>query len=210
MLDYPFFIVGTVLWVVALVWLRRRRRWLSFYALGGLGTVLVALFASQIIGFDTWLEHAESTNVAALAVLLRIGVAALPPSGLAIRNHVGWGVFDIGIECSALLEMAAFVGLVAFYPAFNRGKKAGLIATGLAATYTINVARILIIVGMIATLGTGWVFVAHAVVGRIFFFTGIVIVYWALITRPTVTFVRARLDARRDTAVSAEGGADDV
>ena len=191
--DYPFLIVGTIVWAGSLVWLHRKRRWLSFYALGALGTVLLALFVAQLTGFDTWLEHAEAITVAAIAVGLRVGVAALPPSGLAIQNHVGWGVFDIGIECSALLEMAAFFGLVAFYPAFGRGKKTGIIATGIAATYAINIARILIIVGMIAMLGTGWVFVAHAVVGRIFFFTGIVIVYWLLVTRPTVGVVRRRL-----------------
>ena len=43
------------------------------------------------------------------------------------------------------------------------------------ATYIINLLRILIIVGMIAPLGTDWVFIAHAVVGRVFFFVGIVI-----------------------------------
>jgi len=119
-------------------------------------------------------------------------------------------VFDIGIECSALLEMAAFAGLVAFYPAFGRGKKVGIIATGVAATYAINVVRILIIVGMIAMLGTDWVFFAHAVVGRMFFFTGVVIVYWLLITRPTVLVVRSRIEARRipeDPAAAVMAGA---
>ena len=208
--PYPLLLAGIAVWGAVLVWLHRKRRWLSFYTLGALGTVLIALFTAQILGIDTMLEHTEAVCVATLAVLLRVGVAALPPSGLAIRNHVGWGVFDIGIECSALLEMAAFAGLVAFYPAFGRGKKVGIIATGVAATYAINVVRILIIVGMIAMLGTDWVFFAHAVVGRMFFFTGVVIVYWLLITRPTVLVVRSRIEARRipeDPAAAVMAGA---
>ena len=67
-----------------------------------------------------------------------------------------------------------------FYPGFRAGRKVPTIIVGLVATYAINIARILIIVGMIAALGTSWVFIAHAVVGRVFFFIGIVIVYWYL------------------------------
>ena len=52
--------------------------------------------------------------------IFNVKASLLPPSGLAIGNHIGWGVFDIGIECSALLEMAAFAVLVAFYPPFAR------------------------------------------------------------------------------------------
>jgi exosortase/archaeosortase family protein len=69
------------------------------------------------------------------------------------------------------------------------------------ATYVINVFRILIIVDMIAQLGTGSVFIAHAVVGRLFFFTGVVVVYWVLVTMPTVRVVFARLQP-----APAEGG----
>jgi exosortase family protein XrtG len=196
----PWIALGAIVWAAALWRLRRKRRWLSFYGLGSLGTVLLALFLAQATGLDTLLESVQAGHVAWLAALLHMNIAALPPSALAIQNHVGWGVFDIVIECSALLEMAALVGLVGFYPAFGRGRKTAIIASGLAATYVINVARILLIVGMIASLGTGWVFVAHAVVGRIFFFTGIVVVYWLLVTMPTVRAVSRRLEAAPSSA----------
>jgi exosortase family protein XrtG len=202
----PLIALGILVWAGALAQLRRKRHWLSFYALGALGTVLAALFLAQALGLDTRLEGLEASHVAALAALLHINVAALPPSGLAIQNHVGWGVFDIGIECSALLEMAALVGLVGFYPAFGRGRKGALVATGVAATYAINVARILLIVGMISALGTGWVFIAHAVVGRVFFFTGVVVVYWLLVTTPTVGWVSRKLSP----APAEDSGAEDA
>ncbi len=198
--SVPLLLLGGIVWVGALAWLHRRRRWLSFYALGALGTVLMALFAAQLVGLDQWLETMEARQVAAIAHSLQINVSFLPPSGLTIENHVGWGVFDVGIECSALLEMAAFAGLVAFYPGFTAVRKTYLVIAGVMATYVINIFRILIIVDMIAQLGTGSVFVAHAVVGRLFFFTGIVVVYWVLVTMPTVRVVFSRLQP-----VPAEG-----
>ncbi len=199
--SVPLLVLGGLVWIGALAGLHRRRRWLSFYALGALGTVLMALFAAQIIGLDQWLETMEARQVAAIAHSLQINVSFLPPSGLTIQNHVGWGVFDVGIECSALLEMAAFAGLVAFYPGFNALRKTYLVIAGVMATYVINIFRILIIVDMIAQFGTGSVFIAHAVVGRLFFFTGIVVVYWVLVTMPTVRVVFARLQP-----APAEGG----
>ncbi len=204
--SLPLLVLMGIVWVGALAALRRRRRWLSFYALGALGTVLMALFATQAIGLDQWLETIEARQVAAIAHSLQINVSFLPPSGLAIENHVGWGVFDVGIECSALLEMAAFAGLVGFYPGFSAVRKAYLVLAGVMATYVINIFRILIIVNMIAELGTGYVFVAHAVVGRLFFFTGVVVVYWVLVTMPTVRTVFARLQAVPAEA-TAGGGA---
>ncbi len=194
-------LLGGIVWVGSLAALRRRRRWLAFYALGALGTVLMALFAAQVVGLDQWLETMEARQVAAIAHSLQVNVSFLAPSGLAIENHVGWGVFDVGIECSALLEMAAFAGLVGFYPAFSAVRKTFLVIAGVMATYVINILRILIIVNMIAQFGTGSVFIAHAVVGRLFFFTGIVIVYWLLVTMPTVGVVFSRLQP-----AVAEGG----
>lgn len=191
----PFLLVAALLWALVLVRLRASRRWLSFYALGALGTVLFTLFFAQAGGVDALLESVEARQVADLARSLQLNIALVNPSGLAVQNHVGWGVFDIGIECSALLELATLVGLVCFYPAFSPGRKTTTALIGLAATYAINIFRILLIVGIISWLGTGWVFVAHAVIGRLFFFVGVVVVFWYLMTRPTLGVVRSRLEA---------------
>jgi len=199
--SLPMILLAGALWLALTVWLFRTRRWLRMYLIGAFGFVMFVLFFSQALGWDAALEAVEARNVMTIATWLQMRLDLLGSSGLAIRNHVGWGVFDIGIECSALLELAAFVGLVAFYPGFKSGRKTSTIAIGLVATYAINIVRILIIVGMIAALGTSWVFVAHAVVGRVFFFIGVVIVYWYLMTRPTVVVVGAKLDpeiARED------------
>ncbi|MBI5231148.1 MAG: hypothetical protein HY876_03170 [Coriobacteriales bacterium] len=199
----PLLVLLLAAWAFVLVRLWSKRRWLLFYGLGALGTVLFALAISQTLGLDTRLAAVEARQVAWLAQALSMRIGQVGATGLAIQNHIGWGVFDIGIECSALLELATFVGLAAFYPTFDPLKKSSIVVTGLVATYLINLARILLIVGMVAALGTGWVFIAHAVVGRIFFFVGVVIVFWFLMTRQTVGVVRAQL-----APAPAQGGQD--
>jgi exosortase family protein XrtG len=198
-------VVGTAIWLGLLAFLRSRRRWLSFYGLGVLGGVIVSLFVAQLLGFDQRLEAIEASTVAAVASALGLKLEVLGGSGLAIKNHVGWGVFDIGIECSALIEMAALAGLVGFYPAFSAKRKGTSVAVGVAATFAFNIVRILLIVGIIAWLGTAWVFPAHAVIGRIFFFTAIILLFWWLMTRPTIHLVRAKVEARVAAGEACDG-----
>lgn len=191
-------LLAAIVWVGLTVMLWRTRRWLAFYLTGAFGFVLLAISVMRSFGLDAGIESLEAAQVTWMARIVSINVSQLGGSGLAIPNHTGWAVFDIGIECSALLETFAFAGLVGFYPAFVAQRKAATIAIGMAATWVINLLRILLIVSIINAMGTSWVFSAHAVFGRIFFFAATVTLYWYLVTRPTVNVVAGRLEAPAD------------
>jgi len=194
MIDKLIPFAGLVgLWAALTIMLWRTRRWLVFYITGAFGFILLVVYGASLLNLDTAIEALEATQVAAMAAAVGIRLDVLGQTGLAIPNHSGWAVFDIGIECSAIIEMAAAVGLIGFYPAFSRGRKIITAGIGVAATYVINLFRILLIAGIINSMGTGWVFSAHAVFGRLFFFVGTVVLYWYLLTRPTMRVVRADL-----------------
>jgi len=192
--QVTMWVVGVVAWAAATIALRQMRRWLLFYLVGAFGFVLLIAYGAGALNLDTLIESVEAAQVAAIAGVMSIGVRVVEATGLAIPNHTGWAVFDIGLECSAILEMAAIVGLTAFYPAFRPGKRALFGITGAALTYVINIGRILLIVAIINAFGTNWVFAAHAVFGRVFFFVGTVALYWFLMTRPTIGFTRKRVE----------------
>lgn len=191
--QVAWWLLALVVWVAATAALGSLRRWLSFYVVGAFGFVLLVAFGAAALNLDAVVENIEALQVTFLAGLFGIGVHVVDSTGLAIPNHTGWAVFDIGLECSAILEMAAVVGLTSFYPAFRPVKRLKFALIGLTVTYCINIARVLLIVAIINALGTGWVFAAHAVFGRVFFFAGTVALYWFLITRPTIGFARARV-----------------
>jgi exosortase family protein XrtG len=188
-------IVGLVVWLAILAVLWKTRRWLLFYLLGALGSIIFVVLTAALTGLDARLEGIEARQVVALSRYLGIQLQLLGNAGLAIPNHTGWGVFGIGIECSALLEMTAMAGLVLFYPAvYSAPRKAAIIVAGTALTYVFNILRILLIVSIINSFGTSWVFAAHAVFGRTFFFLATIFLYWRLVTRPTVRHVGLALE----------------
>lgn len=205
-LAYVRLALLVAVWVLLTVSLWRARRWLLFYLVGALGLIVVALLAAITVGWDGWLQALEARQVAALAAALDLELDVTGDAGLAIPNHTGWAVFAVGIECSALLELSAIVGLIVFYPAFSRRRKATTVVVGGAATYLINLVRILIIVAVINALGTDWVFAAHAVIGRIFFFVATIGLLWILVTRPTLGLVGRRLDGGPDGGVGGGVG----
>jgi exosortase family protein XrtG len=200
-------LVPIVIWIGVTAWFWRRRRWLLFYISGALGLVIVTVVTMTAVGLDWRLEALEARQVIAIAGALGMNTELLGTCGLAIENHSGWAVFDIGLECSAILEMAAFTGLVLFYPGFRWLRKAISIPVGVAATYTVNIMRILLIVAIIDAQGTDWVFLAHAVFGRIFFFALTVVIYWYIVTRPSVGVVGKQLGAATEEPLRThEGG----
>jgi exosortase family protein XrtG len=183
-------LLAFLLWVALLVALWRQRRWLPFYVLGALGGVVLVVIVATLTGLDGRLEALEARNVLALANLFGMKLVVLGSNGLAIRNHTGWGVFDVGVECSGLMEMAAMAGLVLFYPAvFSHRRKAMIVVAGTTLSYLFNLIRILLIVEIVARMGTDWVFPAHAVFGRLFFFLVTIAMYWRLVTLPTVLHI---------------------
>lgn len=195
-------IILTIVWALLTLGFYRSRRWLTFYLTGAFGFVLLAFSILRALGFDSVMEALEVRQVLVLAEMAGLAVEEAAATSIGIQNHVGWSVFDVGIECSGLLEILAFVGLVFFYPGFSVRRKGATLAIGIAATWIINLLRILLIIAIIAFMGTGWVFQAHAIFGRVFFFVATIGLYWYLVTRPTITIVGNRLGARE---VEADG-----
>lgn len=192
---------GVSIWVIALIaWaittyvLRNLRRWLLFYLVGAFGFVIIVALGAATFDVDTAVEGVEAAQVASIANAMGVDVSAVGPSGLAVPTGDGWAVFEITLECSAILEIAALVALVCFYPAFRPLERAIRALIGLAITYIVNLMRIVLIVSIIHWQGTSWVFASHAVFGRLFFLAATIALYWFLITRPTVHVTRRRIE----------------
>lgn len=193
MSDVSLWLVALAVWFLLTRALRKMRRWLPYYLTGSFGFVILMALGAAIFDVDTMVESVEAIQSAALANTLGISVYAINGTGLAIPADGGWAIFDITLECSAILEMATIVALVCFYPGSRPLSRATKAALGVVITYAVNLARIVLIVAVIAWQGTSWVFVAHAVIGRIFFLTATIALYWFIITRPTMSVTRRRL-----------------
>jgi len=85
------------------------------------------------------------------------------------------------------------VALLLFYPSYNWKTKLKYATIGTVATFAANIIRILSIVFIVAVFGKTSVYLAHAIIGKLIFFALIVILYWYLLTKPTMNTVRKNI-----------------
>jgi exosortase family protein XrtG len=182
------------IYLLGLLTLRRMRFGLIGYVWGAFGLAALFILAAQVGQWNLPLGSLEANIVVAIANALGLRLAFLDPASLIVPDPTGWSILRIGIECSTLIEGAVFTGLMMFYPRFPPGERLIRLAAGLGATFLINLARLSVIVGMVTSMGSPAVPWAHAVVGRLVFFIGVVIVYWRMMTLPTLRMVRRDLE----------------
>ncbi len=191
-----------LLWLAGVLFFHSQRIWLLYYVLGAIGLALILVYVGQhfvprVIGFEALTAYGAHYSANALGIPTRIFQAA-PDTVLVmvIAQEIGWTALQVGVECSGLLETAILVGLLAFYPGWTVRRRLALIACGVVATYVANIGRMLIIIVIMHSMGKDWLLVAHTLVGKFVFFLFIVIIYWFLLTRPTITHLGKQLRAK--------------
>ncbi len=182
-------IIALPFYVLGLYFLRRHRRWLFYYVFGAFGFTLLVALLMRVSGLEEILTGAEVFQTNIVANLIGIPSEAMTLGRLKLEVDGGWSILQVNVECSAVLEMGALAGLLIFYPAFTVGQKIIKVTVGVVLTYLTNIARVLIILAIDYFFGINYVFVAHAAIGRIFFFVCVIAIFWYLITKPTVASI---------------------
>lgn len=187
----PWFIValaGILMSVAAIA--HKKRWWLTFYLAGAVSFMAFIVSFFIITGLDTWIMGIEAQNIAALATAFGIPSEFLPPNAFIFPDPTGWSIFGIGMECSAIIEIGVLAGLLILYPGYSWKRKSRYAAIGIGITYGANLIRMMSIVYLVNIFGKPALYVAHAFVGKIIFFIFIIVLYWYLLTRPTLSIVR--------------------
>ena len=188
-----------VAWAVLVWFFWKAGAWLPYYVLGSAGLALfVVVLGREVLPLETGLRIATANVVNVTAGLLglnttvdRVDAGSLLVIGVPF--HQQWTNLSIGLECSGLLEGSVLIGLVAFFPASSMVTRSKLLILALVATFVANIIRMMVIVGAVGMLGQGALDVAHVVLGRIVFFALAVMIYWFVITKPTLRTVALRL-----------------
>ncbi len=197
-------IIGLPIYLVAVVALRRYKQWLVYYLMAAFGLTLFLTLIAEHFGWDQWLVNIETFHTGLLGQLLRIPSDILTNGRLILaQSPNGSMILKLGIECSGILELGVLIGLLLFYPAFHWQEKIFKLIFGVAVTYAINIARMLLIVGFVWWLGPDWTYVGHAVVGRLFFFVLTMVLYWFILTKPTLKVVG---EAAKERLLAADLG----
>jgi exosortase family protein XrtG len=186
--------LAIAVYLIGLLALRRARFSLLGYLWGAFGLAAVLILTGQQAGWNVPLGDLQGSLLVGIGKALGSRFEMLAPATLLVPDPTGWSVLQIGLECSTLIEASVFAGLLLFYPRLPPRDRALRLGAGLGATFLINLARLAVIIGMVMILGKPAVPWAHAVVGRLVFFVGIVVVYWRMLTLPTLRLVRRDME----------------
>lgn len=103
-----------------------------------------------------------------------------------VNSSAGSISMVIDFECSGILEIMAYVSLLAFFDAYTRFEK---IVVGIAGVFYIilaNALRITVISVVIHFFGVSAYYVAHTFIGRFVFYTLSVILYFYVFTKTQI------------------------
>ena len=193
-MTWPLMQLVTALYLGGLLLIHRKGWQLVFYLWCVFGFVFLAIHMVILQGWDVAFAGLEAQHVRMLVAPLGINLQSLDATTFLVPDGSGWSGLKIGIECSTVIELSVFAGLVLFYPRLSMQQRWLYVLIGAVGTYLLNILRIVIIVLMIAAWGKPAVPVAHTIVGRMVYFLGIVGLYWFLLTQPTLHLVRRSIE----------------
>lgn len=193
------FLLATGAWAGLVAFFWRARAWLPYYVLGAAGSAIVIVVAGrEFLPVESFVRELTATSVHLIAPLFgvtttleHVDPGSLMVIGVPFQHE--WTVLSVGLESSGLLEGAALIGLVAFFPAQNARMRVLTILIALALTFVANIFRVMIIVAAVGYLGHDYLDFAHVVLGRVVFFVMAIGIFWFAVTAPTLRRVGARL-----------------
>ena len=203
------FIIIVILLVSRIIILFEKKRYWLFYYMGATFTTTISLILIlRHFGIDQLLVKAASFHVYLVADrLLNLPLELLSNGRFQLfLPDGGSSILKLGIECSAIIESSLLVSLLIFLPFFSLRQRILRAFLGLVSTYVINLGRLLIIVLITHRFGPDYIFVAHAFVGRFFFFIAEILLYWWLFTKPMVRSVGDSIAKNKPLAVIARSG----
>lgn len=186
------YIVAAVLigiWIYVLYALKRSKLnfWLFITCSFGLFLILMTMVRP-------WLTMPLAQCVAAIAGIVGnlTGTydAYFKYGVLFIQAGTGAVTLRIDLECSGIIEISAFLSLLAFFGVYDISER---ILVGILGTiYTIlgNAFRITLICLMVQAYGTDVYYIAHTFVGRIVFYVLQVLMYFYVFTKPQIVHMQ--------------------
>lgn len=177
-------------WLYVLSVLKRIGWSAAYVALGVVGTffIIISLANNNVISF---LMRLNTSGAGVVGMLT--GFYTVAPTLGIIHIVSGQSAINLFItyECSALIELAAYIALVLFFPFFkNLQQRLKLLGFGVIYLLLANMLRVTVIALIIHFLGLPSLIWAHVIVGRLIFYVLTIILYFYVFTRSQVLHIK--------------------
>ncbi len=185
MIKILFGIALIVAWVYVLNVLRRTKLQFWLYLIGAGGTFLLLMILVR-----PWLTMPLARVVASLAgvvgsltntfgVFYKYGV-------LFVNSDNGAITLMIDMECSGIIEISAFLSMLAFFRVYDVPERVLVGILGTIYTLLANALRITIICLTVYFHGMEAYYISHTFIGRIVFYILQVFLYFYVFTKPQI------------------------
>ena len=188
-----------VLWGLAVLFFRLNRIWLIYYIVGSVGMAFLIIFVGRATGIEPGLQTLVAAGVHVVSSLfdLPTQIFRAAPGAilvLVVDQDVGWTMLQVTVESSGLLETGVISGMLLFYPGWTIRRRLAYTVGAITFTYIANIVRLMVIVMTLHAAGKNSLLISHTIVGRAVFFALVILIYWYLMTRPTLRTVRDKIE----------------
>ncbi len=186
-------------WLMAVLFFRANRIWLPYYVIGAVGLALAIIFIGRATFVESSLQQVVAAGVHAISGLTPVPTRIFQSAPgavmvLVVDQSVGWTMLQVTVESSGLLETGVISGMLMFYPGWSLRRRLTFTILAILATYAANIIRLMVIVIVIHYGGKDTLLVSHTILGRAVFFVGVILIYWYLLSRPTLRTIAGKLD----------------
>lgn len=180
-------IVGVILWLYILTVFHRGKLHYFQFIWGSVGLfIIMCIFVQPMV--TEALKQLVATVVGMIGSRLSICEAYYEYNIIFIpqMKFISSVSLYIDYECSGIIEMMAFVSMVAFYQVYEVGQRIIVALIGCVSIFFFNVVRILTICGIVYQFGSGSYYIAHTIIGRLVFYALSIALYYLVFTKQQI------------------------
>ena len=180
-------IVGVIVWIYILTVFRRGKLHYFQFIWGSVGLFIVMCIFVQPRVTEA-LKQLVATVVGMIGSRLSICEAYYEYNIIFIPQMkvISSVSLYIDYECSGVIEMMAFVSMLAFYQVYEVGQRIIVALIGCISIFFFNVIRILTICAIVYQFGSGSYYIAHTIIGRLIFYALSIALYYIVFTKQQI------------------------
>lgn len=185
-----FLLLAAAGWIYLLSVFKRNKLdfWLFLTGSGGLFLLVMYLFGPW---FSDLLSQMTAAGAGLLSEAANVGQSYFEYQLLLVENRDSLLTLFISPECSGMIEIAAYVSLIVFYPVYSGREKLAAALAGSIWIFLSNVIRIFVICLTLYFGGGNLYYIAHTIVGRMIFYGMTILLYFLVFTKAQV--IRQRI-----------------
>lgn len=185
-----FCVLLIAIWLYLLSVMKRCKIYYGHFAIGSFGLFIFLMILIRPIAVQP-LARVVAAIAGLFGDLTGTFTAFFKYGILFISTQSSSITLQIDLECSGIIEIFAFVSLLAFFQVYKVKERFLVGIVGCVGIIIANVLRIIVICEMIHFFGVSVYFIAHTLVGRIVFYVLSILLYFYVFTKPQI--IRTKL-----------------